>query len=223
MQNKRFFVALSSMTCLIILIAFPISAQMGLFKPSIDFGDLAQLSQEGLEILKVNEYEVFLAQVALGAAGNEEKKAEKDLEKAEQTLKAKELDLKAAKAEEKAAKENKDEARLTKVAAVLKTAQEALNGTKLLVKWKNREVTARKAGVKKAKLALQVSEAQRDLARVSRLLAENVPAAQKYAIADFQKKLKEKQADYDKAKTAEAREISEAAKSKAESERISKP
>ena len=220
MKNMRFLATLIGIACFIILAAAPSGAQKGLFKASIEFSDLAQLSHEGLEILKVNEYEVFLAQVGLGRANNAESKAEEDLEKAEQILKAKELDLKAAKAEEKAAKENQDAGRMAKAATVLITAQEDLKATNLLVEWKSKEVKARKAGVKKAKLAVQVSEAQRDLARVSRLLAENVPAAQKYAIADFQKKLKEKQADYDKARNAEVREISEAAKSKAEYERI---
>ena len=57
------------------------------------------------------------------------------------------MDIKAVKAEEKAAKENEDTARLTKIAAVLKKAQEELNVTKLMVQWKNREVMARKGGV----------------------------------------------------------------------------
>ena len=222
MKNMRFLLPLIGMTCFIILTAAPTGAQMGIFKASIDFADLAQLSRAGLELLKVNEYEVFLARVELGRAGNAEKSAEKDLEKAEQTLKAKELDVKAAKAEETAAKENQDAGRMAKAATVLKTAQENLKATKLLVKWKNREVTARKAGVKKAKLAVQVSEAKRDLARVSRLISENVPAAKKYTIAEYQKKLKEKQTDYDRATTAEERELLAAKKSKVEYDQIAK-
>ena len=222
MKNVRFLATLIGMTCSIILAAAPTGAQMGLFKASIDFADLAQLSREGLELLKVNEYEVFLAQVGLGRADNAGKKAEEDLEKAERTLKAKELDVKAAKAEEKAAKENQDAGRMAKAAAVLKTAQEGLKATKMLVKWKSKEVTARKAGVKKAKFAVQVSEAQRDLARVSRLISENVPAAQKYAIEAYEKKLKEKQSDYDRATTAEERKILAAKKSKVEYDQIAK-
>ena len=133
---------------------------------------------------------------------------------------AKEMDIKAAKAEEKAAKENKDEGRLSKATAVLKTAEEDLKVIKLLVKWKNKEVKARRAGVKKAKLALQVSEAKRDVARVSRLLSERVPSAQKYAIAEYQKRLRDKQEDFANATNAERRDILEAEKSKAEYERI---
>ena len=84
----------------------------------------------------------------------------------------------------------------------------------LLVNWKNKEVKARKAGVKKAKLRLQVAEAKRDLARVSQLVSEKAPSAKKFSMPEYQKRVQKKQKDLEKALDNEDRQIWEAKKSK---------
>ena len=50
---------------LLFLIVFPLTTSIahgGLFKESVEFADLSQLSEEGLQSLKDTEFEIFLAE-----------------------------------------------------------------------------------------------------------------------------------------------------------------
>jgi hypothetical protein len=87
------------------------------------------------------------------------------------------------------------------------------------VKWREKEVSTRKAGVKKAKLGVELSENKRDLARISRLVTEKVSSASKYSLADYKNKQKKNQEDYQKAMDKEKREMLEAEQLKAQYEK----
>ena len=206
----------------ILLVTFPALVHPGFFGDSVDLADLAQLSQKGLEDLKDSEFEVFLAQVRLAGAKDDQKKANGELKSVKKILSSQKSDLKATEAEVKAAKEIQDKERLTRAESPLQKSQEAYTTAELDVAWKAQEVKARKASVEKAELELDVAEIQRDLARVAQLVSEKVPSAQKYSAENLEKNLKKKQKDLTKAKRDEEREIWEANKSKEDYERKTK-
>ncbi len=185
----------------------------------MDLADLAQLSQKGLEDLKDSEFEVFFAQVKLAGAKDDLKKANGELKAVKKNLSSEKSDLKAAEAEVKAAKEIQDKERLTRAESALQKSQEAYTTAELSVAWKAQEVKTRKASVEKAELELDIVEIQRDLARVTKLVSEKVPAAQKYSADNFEKSLAKKQKDLTKAKRDEEREMWEARKAKEDYER----
>lgn len=84
---------------LAILVAAHSISYGGLLDRSVDFADLAKLSEEGLQALKDTEFEVFLANVRLARAKATEDLARERLKAAEENLDKERLNLKAAKAE----------------------------------------------------------------------------------------------------------------------------
>lgn len=202
-----------------ILIAAHSISYGGLLDRSVNFADLAELSEEGLQALKDTEFEVFLANIRLARAKTTEDLAQDSLKAAEDKLHKERLNLKAAKAEYKAAEGNQDTERMSNVEKTLEKVKEAIKTAELGVKWREKEVSARKAGVKKAKLGVELSENKRDLARISRLVAEKVSSAGKYSLADYENKQKKIQEDYQKAMDKEKREMLEAEQLKAQYEK----
>lgn len=97
--------------------------------------------------------------------------------------------------------------------------KEAIKTAELGVKWREKEVSARKTGVKKAKLGVEISENKRSLARISRLVTEKISSASKYPLADYKNKQKKNQEDYQKAMDKEKREMLEAEQLKAQYEK----
>lgn len=202
-----------------ILVAAHSISYGGLLDRSVDFADLAKLSEEGLQALKDTEFEVFLANVSLARAKTEEDVARDSLKAAEDNLDKERLNLKAAKAEYKAAQANQDAERMSNVEKTLQKVKEAIKTAELGVKWREKEVNARKTGVKKAKLGVELSENERDLARISRLVTEKISSANKYSLADYKSKQKKNQEDYQKAMDKEKREMLEAEQLKAQHEK----
>ena len=202
-----------------ILVAAHSISYGGLLDRSVDFADLAKLSEEGLQALKDTEFEVFLANVSLARAKTEEDVARDSLKGAEDNLDKERLNLKAAKAEYKAAQANQDAERMSNVEKTLQKVKEAIKTAELGVKWREKEVNARKTGVKKAKLGVELSENERDLARISRLVTEKISSANKYSLADYKSKQKKNQEDYQKAMDKEKREMLEAEQLKAQHEK----
>ncbi|MGD8758312.1 MAG: hypothetical protein PVH78_05515 [Deltaproteobacteria bacterium] len=81
---------------LAILVATHSISYGGLLDRSVDFADLAKLSEEGLQALKDTEFEVFLANVRLARAKTAEDLALDSLKAAEDNLDKERLNLKAA-------------------------------------------------------------------------------------------------------------------------------
>jgi hypothetical protein len=201
----------------LLLVSSP--AYGGLFKESVEFADLSQLSEEGLQSLKDTEFDVFVAEVRLAAVKVTKDLAQDDLKQAEKGLDKERLDLKAAKAEYEAAEAKQEKDRMAGAETMMKKAKEATKKAELLVKWKSQEAKARKAAVDRAKLAVELAEATRDLARVSRLVEEKVPSASKYSLADWENKVKKTDEKYQKAMDKEKREALEAEQLKAQYEK----
>lgn len=204
---------------LAILVAAHSISYGGLLDRSVDFADLAKLSEEGLQALRDTEFEVFLANVRLARAKATEDLARERLKAAEENLDKERLNLKAAKAEYKAAQANQDTERMGNVEKTREKVKEAIKTVELGVKWREKEVSARKTGVKKAKLGVKISENKRDLARISRLVTEKISSASKYPLADYKNKQKKNQEDYQKAMDREKREMLEAEQLKAQYEK----
>ncbi len=190
-------------------------AEAGIFKDDVDLTDLSMLTQDTLETLKNTEFNVFLMKVKHAGAKASVKKANDDLETARLTLDAKKKRLKSSEADLKEAKATQDSARIDAAEKALHTAKKEFEYAKLLIRWKEKEVDVKAARVKKTKLAVSVAEHERDLARVSKLKEQNVPSAAKYSLSDFNKRLENKQRDYQKAASNEAKEMTEAKKRKA--------
>jgi len=180
------------------------AAPAGLFKNSVDLADLSEVSPEALQTLVDTEFAVFTAQVRLNGVKAAERRAAGGAKAASQTLDAENLDLKAAKAELKAAKANQDDERTTAATAMIAGAEEDQETAKALRRWKNQEQEARQAEVAMAKSAVDLAEAERDLARVRLLNKEQLPSAKKYELSDFEsnvvKRRKELDVAGDKAK-----------------------
>jgi len=189
---------------------------------SVEFGDLAQLSTNGVEALKETEFEVFRANVRVAAAKALENQAKSELKKAESNLESARLNVKAVKAEYKAAEANQEKERMDKAEKDLKKALETVNLAEMLVKWKSKEVDAQKTAVKKSDLALDLAEVKRDMARVNQLVAEKVPAANKYPASDYERKMKKIQENHKKASDKEKRESLEAEQLKSQYEKMAK-
>lgn len=196
-------------------------ASAGLFGDDVDLADLSQLSPEALETFKDKEFNVFLMKVKHAGAKVLENKAKDDLKTSKLTLDAKQKHLKSAEADLKEAKAAQDSTRIDAAEKVLRNANIELAHAKLLIQWKEKEVDVQAASVEKAKLAVALAEAERDVARVSKLIEQNVPSAQKYNLSDFKTKLDKKHKEYQKALSTETKEIVEAKKLKAEYEKLS--
>ena len=80
---------------LAILLAAHSISYGGLLDRSVDFADLAKLSEEGLQAPKDTEFEVFLANVSLAKAKATEDLARERLKAAEENLDKERLNLKA--------------------------------------------------------------------------------------------------------------------------------
>ncbi|MGD2124640.1 MAG: hypothetical protein PVG99_01080 [Desulfobacteraceae bacterium] len=205
--------------CFAILIAAYSAAYGGIFKDSVEFEDLSQLSAEGLQALKETEFEVFLANVKVAAAKVAQERAKDPLKEAERLLEKEQLDLKAAKAEHEAAEAKQEKERLAKAEKNVQSAKEAVKKAELFVRWKNKEVKVKKAELDKAKLELELAEAKRDLARVSRLVGEKVPSASKYSLKDYENKINKIQEKIEKALDKQKSEIQDAQQLKAQYEK----
>ena len=207
---------------LAILVLFYNGANAAIFGDDVDLADLSQLSPDALETLKDTEFNVFLTKVKHAGAKVLENKAGDDLKKAKLTLDSKNLHLKSAEADLKEAKATQDQGQIEAADKALRQAKEDFERAKMLIKWKEKEVDVKITSVKKAKLAVELAEVERDVARVSKLIEQNVASAQKYNFSDFKAKVDKKNKEYQKALSTETKETAEAKKLKAGYEKISK-
>ena len=198
------------------------SAEAGLFGDDVDLADLSQLSPEALETFKEAEFNVFLMKVRHAGAKVLENKAKENLKTSKLTLDAKNKHLKSAEADLKEAKAAQDSTRIETAEKGLRNAKKELEHARLLIQWKEKEVDVQAAGVEKAKLAAALAEAERDLARVSKLIDQNVASAQKYRLSDFRAKVDKKRKEYKQALKRETKEIAEAQKLRSAYEEIAK-
>ena len=196
-------------------------ANAGLFGDDVDLADLSQLSPEALEALKEAEFNVFLMKVRHAGAKVLENNAKENLKTSKLTLDAKNKRLKSAEADLKEAKAANDSTRIESAEKGLRDAKKELEYARLLIQWKEKEVDVQAAGVEKAKLAVALAEAERDAARVSKLIDQNVASAQKYSLSDFRAKVDKKRKEYQRASKTETNEIAEAKKLKSEYEKMS--
>jgi len=207
---------------LAILGLFYSGASAGLFGDDVGLADLSQLSPDALETLKDTEFKVFLTKVGHAGAKVLENKSSGDLKESKLTLDAKNLHLKSAEADLKEAKAAKDQAKIEAADKTLRQAKMNYETAKMLIKWKEKEVDVQIASVKKAKIEVELAEAERDLARVAKLIEQTVASAQKYNLADFKAKVDKKQSEYQQALSAEIKETTEAKKLKAQYDKMSK-
>jgi len=96
----------------------------------------------------------------------------------------------------------KDRLDATKEALI--NARKDFDRAKLLILWKEQEIDVQVAGIKIAKLAVDLAEMERDLAWISKLKERNLATGQKYDLADFQNCLGKKQKAYQTAVTQNA-------------------
>ena len=204
---------------LFILMVLGSGADAGFFGNSVSFDDLAQVSSQGLRTLKESEFEVFLAEVKLAGVRAALKKSEGELKIAKNTFAAEKSDLKAVEAEIKAAKENQDEDRLRTAESSHPSARKNFEIAELLVNWKKSIVKTQKAAKKRAEVELDIAELKRDLARVSLMVSEKVPSAEKYSVDGYEKSLQKKTKELNKSIRSEERMMWEAEKLKADYER----
>jgi len=207
---------------LAILVIFYSSANAGLFGDDVDLADLSQLSPDALETLKNTEFNVFMAKVKHAGAKVLENKASEDLKTSNLTLNSKKLHLKSAEADVKEAQATKDQRQIESADTALRQAKKAYERSEMLIEWKKMEVDVQIASVKKAKIAVALAEAERDLARVSALIEQNVALTRKYNLSDFKAKVAKKHKEYEKALSTEAKKTAEAKKLNAAYEKMSK-
>lgn len=196
-------------------------ANAGLFGDDVELADLSQLSPDALETLKDTEFNVFLMKVKHAGAKVLENKAKEDLKTSRLTLDAKNKHFLSAEADLKEAKAAKNSTRVDAAEQVLRNAKKALEHAQLLIQWKEKEVDVQAAGVEKAKIAAALAEAERDAARVSKLIEHKAALAQKYSLSDFKAKVDKKRKEYQRAVNTEAKEMAEAQKLAAEYEKAS--
>ena len=206
---------------LVILVLFYYSANASLFGDDVDLADLSQLSPDALETFKDTEFNVFLTKVKHAGAKVLENKAGENLKTSKLTLDSKNLHLKSAEADLKEAKATQDQGQIEAADKVLRKAKEDYERSKMLINWKEKEVDVQIASVKKAKIAVEVAEAERDVARVSKLIEQNVASAPKYKLTDFKATVDKKQKEYQKALNFETKKMLEAKTLRTEYEKIS--
>ena len=195
---------------LAMLVIFYNGAYAGLFKDDVDLADLSRLSPEALETLKQTEFNVFLMKVKLAGAKVLEDMAKNDLKTSKLTLDAKKQRFKSAEADLKEAKASQNPTLIDSAEKALRNSDKEIGNAKLLIQWKEKEVDVQAVGVEKAKLAVALSEAERDLARVSKLIEKNMPSAKKYNLSDFKEMLDKKHTKYQKVLSTEKKVILEA-------------
>lgn len=182
---------------LIIPIALCSPASAGLFQQSVELEDLAQLSQDGLEGLKEDEFDAILAKIQLAGAQAAESEAAGALRAARRDLEVEELDFKAAKAEEKAAKANRNESRLQAADQLLAAAKLDHERARAFESWKKAEFEAASKWEDAAEARVDLAEAKRDFTRVRLLAREGAPAAKNYELGEFSRRMLKRQAEYD--------------------------
>ena len=192
---------------LIIILTVCTGSHAGLFSQSVDFSDLAQLSSEGLQMLKEAEFAVFLEQVKVAGARSALKKAQGALKAAGTALKTKQSDVTAAESKRNETRENQDEKGTALAETILEEAKRDLAREEMFRVWKQQEVKVRKATLKRAKLDLAIAEAEREIARISKLKTEKVPAAANYSLEEIEKSLKKKHKERGNLKRTEEREV----------------
>ena len=197
------------------------TAQAGLFGDGVNFEDLSYLSPQALETLKDAEFKVFLAEVNLGGAKVLEKRTKEHFKAANHTYDSKNILLKTARKDFKATGSSPDQAKRTSAEKGLADAQKNFDTARALIEWKEKEVSVREAGVKKAKAALELAEAERDFARASKLIAEKAPSAGKYNLLNFKKAVVKRQKEHTTAIKKEEKEILEANKLREDYEKLS--
>ena len=195
----------------------------GLFGDEVDLADLSQLSSEALDTLKEVEFAVFIARVKHAGAKVKENRAREDLKSAKSQFDTKILELKAAKAKYKEVSKSSAGKRASEAQAALQSAQKQYDVIQLLVKWKKKELDVQSAGVAKEKAAVSIAEANRELARVMKLVESKVASAGRYNVEDFKKSLEKRQKEYDKAVAREKKEVIDAKTLRAEYEKAAKP
>ena len=89
------------------------------------------------------------------------------------------MHLKSAEADLKEAKATQEKGKIEAADKVLRKAKEDYERAKMLIKWKEKEVDVQVASVKKANIAVELAEAERDVARISKLIEQNAVSAQK--------------------------------------------
>ena len=204
------------------ILLFAITAQAGLFKNSVDLADLSEVPAEKIESLRDSEFQVFLAQVQLGTAKAGERRAAGGVKAAGRMMEAENLDLKAAKAETKAAKANQDQERMTMAGTLTGGAEEDVETAKRLRKWKEQEQKAMEAEVRMAKSALDLAEANRDLARLRLLVEAGAPSASKYDPGEFESSVAKRQKELDKASRDASAQAAKVGPLKAQWERVAR-
>lgn len=197
-------------------------AVAGLFKNSVDLADLSEVAPEALETLQATEFAVFVEQVRLSAAKAATARAEGGVKTANRTLEAEKLDLKAAEAELKAAKANQDSERSAAADAGIAGAKADLATVKALRDWKMQEQKARQAEVAVAKSAVDLAEANRDLARVRLLKQANAPSGEKYDPGEIERTVSKRQKEYDDANRKASAAIAKIDKLKLDWDRLAK-
>lgn len=185
--------------CLILLMVLAAAAEAGILPEKVELADLSQLSSEALETLKDSEFRVFLAKVRHAEKKVFEKQAKEDMKPVKETLNARRLQLKAAKAELKDIEQRSAGKKLADAKAALRSAQKAFDLAELHVEWTEKAAAAQTAAVGKAKAAIELAEAERDLARVSKLHERNAPSAAKYNLDEFKARIAKKQKNHETA------------------------
>ncbi len=196
-------------------------AGAGLFQQSVELDDLAQLSPEGLEALKEEEYDALLARIQLADARAKESEASGALRTARRGLEVEQLDLKAARAEVKAARANIDSERIQAAAATELAAQRDIQRSEALAGWKKEAHKAAELAAESAEARVDFAEAKRDFSRVRRLIKEGVPAAGDYELKEFSKRQLQRQRDHDRLEDRAARAAREASIKQAHWQRLS--
>ena len=194
----------------VILVFICPGVEAGLFKSGVDFEDLSSLSLQALETLKDAEFSVFLTQVKLGGAKKSEKQAKEHLKAANLVYDSKQIMLKSARKDLKEAQTASDQGKIASMEKTLRGVQEEFDKATALVIWREKEVDAREAGVKRAKVELALAEAERDFARISKMIKEKVSAAGKYKLEDFKKNVLKRKKEHAAAVETEKQTVQEA-------------
>lgn len=158
------------------------------FGNNLSLEDLSQLSPQGVESLKESEFEVFEVSLILAAAKRLESQAAEALKKSKSNLKSTQAAIRSVELELKAATVNQDQERIATAEQSLAAAQRAHDIAKIHVDWKSKELNTQDLVVKKNDLELDLAKCKRDIERIDRLLAEQIPAAKNYSRSDLEKK-----------------------------------
>ena len=101
-------------------------------------------------------------------------------------------------------------------------AEEDVETAKRLRKWKEQEQKAKEAEVRMAKSALDLAEANRDLARLRLLVEAGAPSAGKYDLGEFESSVAKRQKELDKASRDASTQAAKVGPLKAQWERVAR-